>query len=84
MRPPYAIAGAEFACRRVAFVFDGQKNILRRSKKMNPLRWILHFLFGCHHSHMSRIFTIKGRTYKVCFDCGEEFDLPDAQATKAA
>lgn len=51
---------------------------------MNPLRWILHFLFGCHHNHMSRIFTIKGRTYKVCFDCGEEFDLPDAQGTEAA
>jgi hypothetical protein len=51
---------------------------------MNPLRWILHFAFGCHHSHMSRIFTIKGRTYKVCFDCGEEFDLPDRQATEAA
>lgn len=25
---------------------------------------------------MSRVFTIKYRTYKVCFDCGREFDLP--------
>jgi hypothetical protein len=22
------------------------------------------------------VFTIKQRTYKVCFDCGREFDLP--------
>jgi hypothetical protein len=25
---------------------------------------------------MSRVFTIKNRTYRVCFDCGREFDLP--------
>ena len=31
-------------------------------------------LFGCHHSNLSRAFTIKGRTYKVCTDCGREFD----------
>jgi hypothetical protein len=24
------------------------------------------------------VFTIKSRTYRVCFDCGREFDLPDA------
>jgi hypothetical protein len=39
-----------------------------------PLR-ILHFAFGwCNHSHMSRVFTIKNRTYKVCFECGREFE----------
>jgi hypothetical protein len=31
---------------------------------------VLEFLFGCHHAHLSRVFTIKGETYKVCFDCG--------------
>ena len=36
-------------------------------------------LFGCRHRHLSRVFTIKHRTYKVCFDCGQEFDLPDAR-----
>jgi hypothetical protein len=46
---------------------------------MNPLLWIFRFVFGCHHRHQSRVFTIKRRTYKVCFDCGEEFELPDAQ-----
>jgi hypothetical protein len=52
--------------------------------QMNPLRWMFQFVFGCHHRHMSRVFTIKGRTYKVCFDCGEEFALPDADTSKVA
>ena len=47
---------------------------------MNPLRWILQFALGCRHRHLSRVFTIKHRTYKVCFDCGREFELPDADA----
>ncbi len=32
------------------------------------------FLFGCHHRNLSRVFTIHARTYKVCMDCGAEFD----------
>ena len=47
---------------------------------MKLLLGIFQFLFGCRHRHLSRVFTIKHRTYKVCFDCGREFDLPDAQA----
>jgi len=43
---------------------------------MNSLLWIFRFAFGCRHRHMSRVFTIKHRTYRVCFDCGGEFDLP--------
>jgi hypothetical protein len=42
---------------------------------MNPLLWIFQFIFGCRHRHRSRVFTIKHRTYRVCFDCGREFDL---------
>ena len=34
---------------------------------------ILDFLFGCHHAHLSRVFTLQGETYKVCFDCGGKF-----------
>lgn len=34
---------------------------------------ILHFVFGCHHQNLSRVFTIHGRTYRVCCDCGAEF-----------
>ncbi len=43
---------------------------------MKPLSSVLQFIFGCRHRHLSRVFTIKNRTYKVCFDCGREFDLP--------
>jgi hypothetical protein len=45
---------------------------------MNPVHWIIQFAFGCHHRHVSRVFTINKRTYKVCLDCGHEFSLPDA------
>ena len=30
------------------------------------------FLFGCNHQ-LSRVFTIRSRTYQVCIDCGKEF-----------
>jgi hypothetical protein len=40
---------------------------------MKPLLWILHSTFGCHHRQISRVFTIKKRTYRVCFQCGQEF-----------
>lgn len=33
----------------------------------------LEFLFGCHHSNRSRVFTIGKRSYQVCCDCGAEF-----------
>lgn len=39
---------------------------------------IFQFVFGCRHRHLSRVFTIKHRTYRVCFDCGWEFALPNA------
>ena len=42
---------------------------------------LFQFIFGCRHRHLSRVFTIKRRTYRVCFDCGREFDLPDAHAS---
>ncbi len=38
------------------------------------IRTLLNFLFGCHHSNLSRVFTIRRRTYRVCCDCGAEFD----------
>ena len=49
---------------------------------MKLLLKLFQFFFGCRHRHLSRVFTIKHRTYKVCFDCGQEFDLPDAHETK--
>ena len=47
---------------------------------MKPFLGLFQFLFGCRHRHMSRVFTIKHRTYKVCFDCGREFDFPETEA----
>jgi len=47
---------------------------------MKRLARMFQFVFGCRHRHLSRVFTIKNRTYKVCFDCGEEFDLPGSHA----
>jgi hypothetical protein len=41
---------------------------------MKPLLWILQSAFGCHHSQMSRVFTIRKRTYQICFRCGREFE----------
>ena len=42
---------------------------------MNVLQAILHFLYeiflGCRHDHLTRPFTIKQQTYKVCLDCGK-------------
>jgi len=35
---------------------------------------VLEFLFGCHHSNLSRVFTIGQHSYRVCCDCGAEFE----------
>jgi len=41
---------------------------------MSVLRAIFCFfyeiLFGCSHSHLTRIFTLQEETYRVCLDCG--------------
>jgi hypothetical protein len=34
---------------------------------MKPLCWIFHSAFGCHHGQKNGVFTIKKRTYRVCF-----------------
>lgn len=41
---------------------------------MTVLLWIFRFAFGCHHSRLSGVFTIKKRTYQVCLECGQEFE----------
>jgi len=40
----------------------------------HPLSGALDFAFGCHHAKPSRVFTIEGRSYKVCWDGGEHFE----------
>lgn len=32
------------------------------------LQTLFEFIFGCRHRYLSRVFTIKHRTYPVCFD----------------
>jgi hypothetical protein len=46
------------------------------------MKWLLDVLrvLDCRHRHLSRVFTIERRSYKVCFDCAREFDLPGAAA----
>lgn len=41
---------------------------------MEKLVAVLDFVFGCHHRHLSRVFTIGGRTYRMCCDCGTKFN----------
>jgi hypothetical protein len=41
---------------------------------MKPLLSFLHSAFGCLHRQMSRVFTIKKRTHRVCFQCWAEFE----------
>jgi hypothetical protein len=33
---------------------------------------IFEWTFGCHHTHLSRVFTIDHQTYQVCFACGRK------------
>jgi hypothetical protein len=40
---------------------------------MTYLEAALEFLFGCHHSNLSRVFTIARRSYRVCCDRGAQF-----------
>jgi hypothetical protein len=49
---------------------------------MNPLPWLFGFAFGCHHRHLSRVFTIKKRTYQVCVKCGGEFEYSIGSSSK--
>lgn len=41
---------------------------------MKPFLRMLQSVFGCHHGHLSRVFTIQKRTYQVCFDCGRQIE----------
>ncbi len=37
------------------------------------LTHVLELAFGCQHRMLSRVFTIRGRSYKVCCQCGATF-----------
>jgi hypothetical protein len=40
---------------------------------MQTMLWMLDMVFGCHHPLLSRVFTLNGRTYRVCCKCGARF-----------
>jgi hypothetical protein len=54
---------------------------------MSWLTKIYNIIFGCLHSNLSRVFTIRGETYVVCFLCGTKFayslDTMSVQTYKA-
>jgi len=39
----------------------------------HPVANALEVAFGCRHGKLSRVFTIDGRSYKVCCECGARF-----------
>jgi hypothetical protein len=41
---------------------------------MTVLSWVFQWFFACHHRDLSRVFTINGHTYQVCFGCGRKID----------
>lgn len=43
-------------------------------KITHPFVMVLDRAFGCRHENLSRVFTVAGRTYRVCCDCGADFD----------
>ncbi len=38
----------------------------------NAIDRVMDTLFGCRHQDVSRPFTLRRRTYKVCLECGRE------------
>lgn len=44
------------------------------NRLIHPFASALQRAFGCRHSHLSRVFTLEGRSYKVCCDCGAHLD----------
>lgn len=47
-------------------------NVVAPNEAPDHMKAFFSWLFGCHHHHVSRVFTLKKRTYQVCFDCGAE------------
>ena len=52
---------------------DQNKQETQEGEFMAILLAIPDFLFGCHHVHLSRVFTLQDETYRVCCDCGAKF-----------
>lgn len=53
-------------------LFAGIFSFIRQAIFGDIILCLVSFAFGCWHRHMSRPFTLWGRTYEVCLDCGKE------------
>ena len=51
---------------------------------MQKLATVFDLLFGCHHSNLSRVFTIRRQTYRVCCDCGTAFNIHSRRCPSSA
>jgi hypothetical protein len=83
------------SCVLIVLAGIGTNMLLQRGERrlqtgfMKLLLRVLHLLFGCHHRKLSRVFTIKKRTYQVCLQCGQQFEyswelMHSLQSTVAA
>ena len=48
------------------------------------LEIVFDWIFGCHHGHLSRVFTIGRKTYQVCLGCGAELQYSWRTIIRAA
>ena len=81
---PTALTQNLFDSRGILLNPEGQRAHARGSPKTENklpgqqvvklrVQTVLERLFGCWHRNVSRPFTISGRTYEVCLDCGKQF-----------
>ena len=52
---------------------------VKRLPFLDNIAMVFEFLFGCWHRNLSRPFTLSGRTYEVCLNCGRKFAYSRAE-----
>ena len=66
----HASFGHQSAHRGVSRQDSLKPELLEVGKMKTFIGCAIDYLFGCRHRAISRVFTIHGRTYQVCCDCG--------------
>jgi len=79
---PTSVLATEVLVRSVGRARRVELELLKFREMRDLIERALEFLFGCRHSAMSRVFTIRGRSYQVCCDCGatREYSLETMRA----
>ena len=54
---------------------------VKECSTVDKLLTAFDFVFGCWHRNLSRPFTLSGRTYEVCLNCGRQFPYNRAEIT---